>query len=99
MSIDDERRSMYDMYGQLERRVDTNDARGEGDIRLLAQRMQQLDKEREDALKLIEKTNSRIDELLRDKESFFKWGVIALGSVVVGIGSWLGSILMGGHIK
>ena len=99
MSIDDERRDIHNMFGQLERRVDTNDARGEGDIRLLAQRMQQMDKEREDALKLINKTNERIDELIKDKESFFKWGVIALGSVVVGIGSWLGSILMGGHIK
>ena len=99
MSIDDERRDMHNLFGQLERRVDTNDARGESDIRLISQRMQQMERQRDDALKLITKTNERIDALIKDKDSFFKWGVIALGSVVVGIGSWLGSIVMGGHIK
>ena len=31
MSIEDERRNITDMFGKLERRVDTNDARGESD--------------------------------------------------------------------
>ena len=99
MSIEDERRAIYDMVGQFERRLDSTGERAESDIRLISQRMQQMERERDDALKLITKTNERIDALIKDKESFFKWGVIALGSVVVGIGSWLGSIVMGGHIK
>ena len=99
MSIEDERRDIRDMFGQLERRVDTNDARGESDIRLIAQRMEQMERERTAGLKLIEKTNERIDELLKEKEGFFKWGVIALGSVVVGLGTLLGSIFTGGHFK
>lgn len=92
MSIEDERRNIHDMFGQLERRVDTNDARGEGDIRLIAQRMQQMERH-------IEANDKRIEDLIKERDSLFRWGLLALGSVVVAIGTWAVSIVMGGHVK
>ena len=92
MSIEDERRNITDMFGQLERRVDTNDARGESDIRLIAQRMQQMERH-------IEANDKRIEDLIKERDSLFRWGLLALGSVVVAIGTWAVSIVMGGHVK
>jgi hypothetical protein len=92
MNVEDERRNIQEMLGQLERRVDVNDSRGESDIRLIAQRLQQMERH-------IEANDKRIDDLAKDRESFFRWGVIALGSIVVAIATWGVSIVMGGHIK
>jgi hypothetical protein len=92
MNIEEERRGVHDMIGQLERRVDTNDARGESDIRLISQRMQQMERH-------IEINDSRIDKLQKERESMFIWGILALGSIVIAIGTWAISIVMGGHIK
>ena len=92
MSIDDERRSIHDLFGQLERRVDTNDARGESDIRLIAQRMQQMERH-------IEANDTRIEALIKERDSLFRWGLLALGSIVIAIGTWAVSIVMGGHVK
>ena len=92
MSIEDERRNITDMFGQLERRVDTNDARGESDIRLIALRMQQMERH-------IEANDKRIEDLIKERDSLFRWGLLALGSVVVAIGTWAVSIVMGGHVK
>jgi hypothetical protein len=69
-----------------------HDSRGESDIRLIAQRLQQMERH-------IEANDKRIDDLAKDRESFFRWGVIALGSIVVAIATWGVSIVMGGHIK
>ena len=92
MSVDDERRSIHDLFGQLERRVDTNDARGESDIRLIAQRMQQMERH-------IEANDTRIEALIKERDSLFRWGLLALGSIVIAIGTWAVSIVMGGHVK
>ena len=92
MSIEDERRNITDMFGQLERRVDTNDARGESDIRLIAQRMQQMERH-------IEANDTRIEALIKERDSLFRWGLLALGSIVIAIGTWAVSIVMGGHVK
>ena len=92
MSVDDERRGIHDLLGQLERRVDIDAQRGESDIRLIAQRMQQMERH-------IESNDKRIDALTRERDSLFRWGVLALGSIVVAIGGWAISIVMGGHVK
>ena len=92
MTIEDERRDIHSMFGQLERRVDTNDARGESDTRLIAQRMQQMEKH-------IDENDKRIDALTKERDSLFRWGILALGSVVFALGSLLVSVFTGGHIK
>ena len=92
MSIEDERRGIHDLLGKLERRVDIDAQRGESDIRLIAQRMQQMERH-------IESNDKRIDALTRERDSLFRWGVLALGSIVVAIGGWAISIVMGGHVK
>ena len=92
MSIDDERRNIHDLFGQLERRVDTNDARGESDIRMIVQVQQQMERH-------LEANDKRIEALIKERDSLFRWGLLALGSIVIAIGTWAVSIVMGGHVK
>ena len=92
MSIDDERRSMYDMYGQLKRRLDSNGDKGESDLRLVAERLLQMRRD-------IDENEKKIEALTKERDSLFRWGILALGSVVFALGSLLVSIFTGGRIK
>ena len=92
MSIEDERRAIYDMVGHLERRLDSNGDKGESDLRLVSERLLQMRRD-------IDENDKRIDALTKERDSLFRWGILALGSVVFALGSLLVSIFMGGRIK
>ena len=92
MSIEDERRAIYDMVGQFERRLDSTGDRAESDIRLISQRMQQMESH-------LEATDKRVEALTKERNSLLLWGVLALGSIVVAVGTWALSLVMGGHVK
>ena len=90
--IEGSRETVHDILNKLERRVDTNDARGESDVRLIAQRLHQMEKH-------IEANDKRIEDLIRERDSLFKWGILALGSIVIAAGTWAITVVLGSHYK
>ena len=92
MSIDDERRAIYDMVGQFERRLDSNGDKSDSDLRLVAERLLQMRRD-------IDENEKKIEALTKERDSLFRWGILALGSVVFALGSLLVSIFMGGRVK
>ena len=80
------------MSSDYERGAGTKDARSDGDFRVLEERMRQMRRD-------IDDNDKRIKALAEERVSLFRWGAIAMGSVVVAIGTWAVSIVMGGHVK
>lgn len=50
----------------------------------------------EEKVKLL---NERLDSLEKDRGQAFKWGIIVLGTAVIGMANWIFNQVIGGHFK
>lgn len=92
MTAEDERFETQRRLTQLDYRFDGDDGREHGDIRVLYERLKQMQKD-------IDANQRRIEALVAERDSLFRWGVLSLGAVVVSIGAWAVSVVMGSHVK
>lgn len=92
MTFEDERHETQERFSQLDRRLDGSDEREQSDIRVLYERLKRMQKD-------IENNQRHIEALVAERDSLFRWGVLSLGAIVVVIGTWAMSIVMGSHVK
>lgn len=50
----------------------------------------------EEKVKLL---TDRLDSLEKDRSQAFKWGIIVLGTAVIGMANWIFNQVIGGHFK
>jgi hypothetical protein len=40
-----------------------------------------------------------LESLQKDRDSAFRWGIIILGTAVIGMGTWIFNFIINGHVK
>ena len=47
----------------------------------------------------IEDLKVGLASLQKDRDNAFRWGIIVLGTAVIGMGTWIFNFIIGGHVK
>ena len=66
---------------------------------LLKYQIKALEEKLELETKAREKTDRQVQDLLDQRGKALVWGITTLGTLVVGLVGWIGSLLVGGHFK
>lgn len=66
---------------------------------LLDFRLKAIEKQQDEDAARMKTIESAIESLKEERSKALRWGVTTLGTILIGLVSWIANLLVGGHLK